>query len=260
MTPTAWVAYYLPQFADSDTISLLYQNSEGDTIQQYTNIGDDAELSPAMGANKHVWNLSYAEATKFDGMILWWGSLAGPKAKPGEYTVTLTVNSESQSQKFAVLLRPNSEGTMADVDAQFSFVKSVNEKIDEAHQAVKDIRSLRKQMKAYSSKVDSEVVTDYAEQVDSIMTKVEKELYQTKNKSRQDPLNFPIRLTNKLAHLNALTQMGTTDYPPTDAAIAVRDELVGLIDAELSQWKEVKSSMLPKLNQMIRDEAVYTLL
>ena len=248
--------YYLPEFADSDSISLLYQNSEGDTIQQYTNIGDDAELSPAMGANKHVWNLSYAEATKFDGMILWWGSLAGPKAKPGEYTVTLTVNSESQSQKFAVLLRPNSEGTMADVDAQFSFVKSVNEKIDEAHQAVKDIRSLRKQMKAYSSKVDSEVVTDYAEQVDSIMTKVEKELYQTKNKSRQDPLNFPIRLTNKLAHLNALTQMGTTDYPPTDAAIAVRDELVGLIDAELSQWKEVKSSMLPKLNQMIRDEAL----
>jgi hypothetical protein len=88
------------------------------------------------------------------------------------------------------------------------------------------------------------------------MTKVEEALYQTKNKSRQDPLNFPIRLTNKLAHLNSLTQMGDNDFPPTDAAIAVRDELTDLIDAELKIWKEVKTKMLPKLNQMIRDRAL----
>ena len=46
--------------------------------------------------------------------------------------------------------------------------------------------------------------------------------------------------------------MGTNDFPPTAAAIAVRDELVGLIDVQLDQWRIVKNEMLPKMNQMIR--------
>jgi len=248
--------FYLPKVEKTDTVVLLYQNAAGDTIRQFSSADKEDKLEVGEGPNTHVWNLSYEEASKFDGMILWWGSLAGPKAKPGQYKVTLTVNGDSQSQDFEVLLRPNSEGSAADVAAQFDFVKSVNTKLDEAHRAIIDIRSLRQQMQAYTSRVDSKDIETYAESVDSIMTKVEEALYQTKNRSRQDPLNFPIRLTNKLAHLNSLTQMGTNDYPPTNAAIAVRGELVGLIDAELSQWEEVKTVMLPKLNQMIRDEAL----
>jgi len=88
------------------------------------------------------------------------------------------------------------------------------------------------------------------------MTVVEEALYQTKNKSGQDPLNFPIRLTNKLAHLNSLTQMGTNDYPPTAAALAVRDELVASIDGHLITWQEVKTKMIPAFNQMVREKAL----
>ena len=88
------------------------------------------------------------------------------------------------------------------------------------------------------------------------MTVVEEALYQTKNKSGQDPLNFPIRLTNKLAHLNSLTQMGTNYYPPTAAALAVRDELVTSIDGHLITWQEVKTKMIPAFNQMVREKAL----
>ncbi|NNK89938.1 MAG: glycosyl hydrolase, partial [Saprospiraceae bacterium] len=108
----------------------------------------------------------------------------------------------------------------------------------------------------YTDKIKNEEIKAYAGEIDSVMTKVEKALYQTQNKSGQDPLNFPIRLTNKLAHLNSLSQMGNTDFPPTDAALKVKEEIAELIDVELEEWTIIKTKMLPDLNKMIRDKAL----
>jgi len=250
--------FYLKDYGEKDTITISYISSGNDTIKTFSTAAKEKanKLEVKKGGNMHAWNLSYSPAKKVEGMILWWGSLNGPKAKPGEYKVVLNINGEEMSQDFTVLQRPNSEGSIGDINAQFDFVKSINDKLDEAHQSIIDIRSLRKQMKAYVDKADDEEVSEYVEEVDSLMTKVEEALYQTKNKSGQDPLNFPIRLTNKLAHLNSLTQIGTNDFPPTVAAIAVRDELNGLIDVELADWEKVKKVMLPKLNKMIREKAL----
>jgi len=250
--------FYLKDYDVNDTVSLTYMTAAGDTIKTYSTKATDKKnkLKVTQGGNMFSWNMSYDPATRFDGMILWWGSLNGPKAKPGEYQVTMTHNGNSMTQKFNVIQRPDSEGSLEDINAQFDFVKSINNKLDNAHQAIIDMRSLRKQMKAYTDRVEDEEIQDYADQVDSLMTKVEEALYQTKNRSGQDPLNFPIRLTNKLAHLNSLTQMGNNDFPPTAAALAVRDELNGLIDVELDKWKEIKTVMLPNLNQMIRDKVL----
>ena len=59
---------------------------------------------------------------------------------------------------------------------------------------------------------------------------------------------------NKLAHLNSLTGRG--EFPPTEAAIAVKDEMVGLIDAELAKYKMVKEQDIPALNAAIRAKAL----
>ena len=251
--------FYLKEYdAEKDSISISYTTMEGDTIKTYYNKAKEKtdKLELKKGGNMHSWGLQYPPSKKFEGMILWWGSLNGPRLKPGNYQVHLNVNGEDQVQTFEVLQRPDSEGSINDIQAQFDFVKSINEKIDESHKAIIDIRSLRKQMKDYTSKIDNEPIKEYSMEIDSLMSVVEKNLYQTKNKSGQDPLNFPIKLTNKLAHLNSLTQMGSNDYPPTAAAIKVRDELVGLIDTELDSWQQVKNVMLPKLNQMIRDSQI----
>lgn len=250
--------FYLPEYSEEDTVSITYKELTGDTIQHYSTHSKEKnkKLELEKGGNRHVWNLSYASAKRFDGMIMWWGSLNGPKAKPGKYLVDLTVNGNTNTQEFEVIQRPNSEGSIDDIEAQFTFVKNITEKLSEAHQAIIDIRSMKKQIKSYTSKIDDQDVKDLASEIDSIMSGVEKNLYQTKNKSGQDPLNFPIRLTNKLAHLNSLTQMGTSDFPPTEAAIQVKNELVGLIDEELKEWDRVKSELLDDLNNLIREKAL----
>jgi hypothetical protein len=99
-----------------------------------------------------------------------------------------------------------------------------------------------------------EDIVSQAEKIDSILSKVESTLYQTKNRSGQDPLNFPIRLTNKLAHLNSLMRMG--DYPPTRSAMQVKEELKELIEAEMTKFEIIKSEDIPRLNQLIHEHKV----
>lgn len=251
--------FYLDKYDEkSDTVQLIYTTMKGDTIATFSNHATEKAntLSVEQGGNMFSWNMKYKSATKFDGMILWWGSLEGPISTPGNYAVHLDVNGKTLSEEFEIVRRPNSEGSEDDIKEQFDFVMSVIDKVDESHKAIKDIRSLKSQIKSYTSKIEDKDIKEYAESVDSIMTHVEKSLYQTKNRSGQDPLNFPIKLTNKLAHLNSLSQMGVNDFPPTEASIKVRDELVTMIDEKLKVWDEVKTQMIPKLNKLIREKAL----
>ena len=251
--------FYLPSYDEKkDTVALFYMTASGDTIRTYsTHAKEDRDkIKVKKGGNIFTWRMDYPAAKKFDGMILWWGSLNGAIAKTGEYKVALNTNGKAQSQSFKIIPNPVSEGNAADIAKQFEFIKSVNDKVSEAHQAITDIRSMKAQVKSYTDKIADKEIKDYAAKMDSISSDVEKNLYQTKNKSGQDPLNFPIRLTNKLAHLNSLMGMGVNDFPPTASMYEVRDELTSLIDTELKKWYDVKGPMLAELNKMIKSKAL----
>lgn len=251
--------FYIPKLDQKkDTVSLTYLTMKGDTIRTYSSFAkeDRDKLKVKTGGNMFTWRMDYPVAKKFDGMILWWGSLNGPTAKTGDYKVVLNINGKTQEQPFKIVQSPVSEGSLSDIDKQFDFIKSVNDKVSEAHQAIIDIRSMKVQVKSYTDKISDKDIKFYAEKMDSIASEVEKNLYQTKNKSGQDPLNFPIRLTNKLSHLNSLMNMGINDFPPTVSMYQVRDELTGMIDSELKKWIEVKSIMLAELNKMIKQKAL----
>ncbi len=79
-------------------------------------------------------------------------------------------------------------------------------------------------------------VADGAEALKKKLTAVEEALYQTKNKSSQDPLNYPIRLNNKLAALAGV--VGSADAAPTAQSHAVYDDLAAKIDKELAALKD----------------------
>jgi len=252
--------FYLNEVEESDSISLAYLDRNGELIKEYSNFAKEKQdkLEVEKGANSFSWNMNYPDAKKFDGMILWWGSLGGPKAIPGDYKVRLTVNGEEQTQDFKVVKDPRSPSDQSAFQEQFDFMTSIQEKLTEAHEAIIQIRDIRAQLKNYTARIadqdDYSDLVEMAEAIDSSMTIVEETLYQTKNQSPQDPLNFPIRLTNKLAHLNSLTSIG--DYPPTQQAIAVRDELVGKIDLQLADFEKIVKEELPKFNALVRSKAV----
>ena len=65
------------------------------------------------------------------------------------------------------------------------------------------------------------------------LTQLEENLYQFRNQSSQDPLNFPIKLNNKIAALQSIVETG--DNRPTDAAYKVFEELKGELKVQLAQ-------------------------
>src|SRR5205823_9892908 len=62
--------------------------------------GAPARLPVEAGLNRFVWDMRYADASRFPGLVMWAGSVRGPLAVPGEYQVRLTVDGKALTEKF----------------------------------------------------------------------------------------------------------------------------------------------------------------
>jgi photosystem II stability/assembly factor-like uncharacterized protein len=256
----AVIHYFFKAAPDSDKVKLKILDKSGKLIKSFTPKAKNKRdgLHIEAGMNQFVWNMRYPDAEDFPGMIMWAGSTVGPKAVPGIYQARLIVNKDSMTINFEILKDPRSSCSPADLQAQFDFLIEIRDKLTETHEAIKQIRDVRNQIETVTSKLKDEKGADEIkksgkELVEKI-TKIEEALYQTKNQSRQDPLNFPIRLNNKLAAVAGVASAG--DFPPTDQAIAVKGELTAQIDAELSKLRKVVDEDLPAFNALVHKQAI----
>ena len=236
---------------DSAAVSLEFFDSNKKLIKRFSSDDKKNKLVLNGKKNSFVWNMRYDDAKGFDGLIMWAASLRGPKAAPGEYSVKLNVDKESIETNFTILKDPRSMSSNNDLKEQFDFLISIRDKINTIHKSIEEIRSTRNQLNNLKDKLDENhtEINGMIDEINTKISKIEKNLYQTKNRSGQDPLNFPIRLNNKLAHLTSVASVG--NYKPTDQMYNVRDELLILIDKELESWKNIKSTDLERLNTTI---------
>jgi photosystem II stability/assembly factor-like uncharacterized protein len=247
------VHYYLPEVTDKDSISLSFYDSKEKLIKTYATYDKTDKLEVKKGANSFNWDTVYDGAEKLPGMILWWADLSGAKAVPGTYKVELIVNGEKQSQPISIISTPTSEASEDDMQAQFDFVSEINATVDKAHKSIKNIRSFNTKLSAFEGLYagrEEQGIKDMiamSKEMKKKFDEVEKALYQTQNRSGQDPLNFPIRLTNKLAHLNSLVQIG--DFAPTSQSIEVKNELTAEIEKQLAVFDGVLNSDIKKFNE-----------
>jgi hypothetical protein len=259
------VHFYLPTAPDSTSrISLEILQQDGKLIKKYDNKAKEnaSKLEVKEGMNRFVWNMTYPEASRFEGMILWGGGTQGPKAVPGTYKARLTVNGQPQETEFQILQDPRSQTPLADLQAQHAFLILVRDKLTQTNDAISKIREARTQINGvttrFQGREDMKDVLEAAKALNKKMTEVEETLYQTKNRSGQDPLNFPIKLNNRLANLASQASVG--DYRPTDQMYAFQKEVTAEIDAQLQKLNQVFSTDLPALNQLIRSKNVDAIL
>jgi photosystem II stability/assembly factor-like uncharacterized protein len=250
------VQYHLRAAPDSaTTVALEFLDKNQKLIKRYASNAKDRadQLEAKAGGNRFYWNMRYPEAEKFDGLILWGGGLQGPLAVPGTYFVKLKVGTDSAMHPFEIVKDPRLSVSQEDLQAQFDYLIEVRDKLTETHRAIKEIRTLRQQFTDYGKRLDPAKDKDLLDQLkgfDKKMTAVEEALYQTKNRSNQDPLNFPIRLNNKLSDLVGVA--GSGNFRPTDQAVETKKDITNKIDAELSKLRSLYSTDLPKLNEAIR--------
>ena len=220
--------------------------------------GEQTRAPAEAGLNRFVWDLRHADAKRFPGMILWAGDTRGPRAVPGAYQVKLTVGGKTLTQSFELKKDPRLETTQADFQKQFDLMVKMRDKFGETTDAILQIRDVRRQVDDIVNRVKDDPkgkpIADAARALGAKMTAVEEELYQTKNQSSQDPLNYPIRLNNKLAALIGV--VSSSDDAPTEQSYVVYEELAAKINAQLAKLNEVMRTDLPAFNRVVREQDI----
>ena len=223
---------------------------------------DTRVLSADKGLNRFVWDMRYPGMDRFEKLILWADMKEGPKAVPGSYRAQLNVGEDTQDLVFEIVADPRSDATAQDYAAQFRFVIESRDLLSRTHNEIKKIRQLRTQLESLQSRLDVVGATDEEsaslhQEITALLdtiTPIEEALYQTKNESRQDPLNYPIRLNNKLTSLMGTVDVG--DARPTTSAMMVKSELSTAIEAELAQLEVVWFENVPALNSRIQSMGI----
>jgi photosystem II stability/assembly factor-like uncharacterized protein len=271
------IQYYLKAKPEGD-IRLEILDAKGDTIKTFSSkeskkedggsAGDDEffggsrsgdKLSKEAGMNRFIWDMRYPDAARTPGAVMWGGSLRGPAAVPGNYQARLIVGNQTLTEPFEIKPDPRLNLPLADYQKQFDFLIKARDKVSAAHEAVNFIRDVRKQVEDLSKRVseagtDSKAVTAAAKELNDKMKAIEEEIIQVKAKSSQDPLNYPIKLNNKIAVLADVAS--SMDAPPTEASITVFNQLSSKLDAQLAKLEEIKTKDLPAFNKLVREQEV----
>lgn len=204
----------------------------------------------AAGLNTFAWDMRYPDARTFQGMILWSGNTRGPIAPAGTYTVRMTVGTAAPlTAQFKLLNDPRTTATEADLVAQFEFLMKVRDKVTEANEAVLTMRNVKAQLEDRATRAPR--LKRDADALTAAFLAVEQEVYQVKNQSNQDPLNFPIKLNNKLAALNGVAASGP--YRPTDQTIEVFEQLTGMLKVQLDKMEKLVKEDLERFNRRAKE-------
>ncbi len=213
----------------------------------------------AKGMNRFTWDMRYEGSVVFPGMIMWAGQpQRGPAAPPGKYAARITANGETKTMAFEIGLDPRlgADGiTVDDLREQFALSAKIRDKVTEANQAVITIRALREQVNERMQKIPPRRKAEIQKLADTVLTTlatVEAQVYQVRNRSSQDPLNYPIMLNNKIAALSGVVE--SADNKPTAQSYEVFTELSQALDAQLGTMKKTLDTDLPRLNNALRRE------
>ena len=244
-----------PELVASFTGTKADEEKERDTTPSFRS-PPPAPPTVHAGLNRFEWNLRYPGPTQFDGIIIWNAAGArGPKAPPGRYMAKVTAGESTETVSFEVALDPNFKGvSQEDLEEQAKLAIAISEQTSRANEAVINIRRIRGELAERSEGATSTELAAAVESFREASSTIEEALYQTKNQSGQDPLNFPIRLNNRLSSLRRSVETG--DAKPTAAAYKVFEELSAELEDQLAALESLMGGDLSRANGLLVAEGL----
>jgi methyl-accepting chemotaxis protein len=251
--------FHLKDATDSSKVSITVLDKKNSVIKTFSTNAKELtdKLEVNKGMNQFVWNLTYPTAERIEGMILWNRMNSGPKAAPGAYTARFRYGKDSVDVPFQVKADPNYKMTAAEYDEQVTFLLNIRDKFNEIQKSIKDIRAIRTQLNDFTARLDtanSKELKKLADSINKKVTAVEEALYQTKAKSGQDVLNYPIRLNDKIAGLYNVANSGNN--PPSKQVQEAFKELSTEADKHLVVLKQVMNNEVKRFNELVHQKQV----
>ena len=275
------INYYIKKLQKDDYLRIDIEDKDGSIIRSFTNNQDKysqvmnndkstmvgnpvlsnpndidnalssdnlESLSPRNGGNRLIWDMRYPGFKSFEGMVLYSSPNVGPKATPGKYNIKMTYNDIVFQEEFEIVKDPRVKISQADYQDQLEFLIDVRDEVSRANKQIMDIRSIKNNMRFILDKTEDNI--ELQEMINKYLidiSVIENNIHMTKNQSRQDPLNFGIRINNRIAFLLADSQRG--DYPPTDQSKEFFNQVKEELDIEIINLK----ALIEKHSQKIED-------
>jgi len=250
--------YWIKQLADSNKLSITLYDAAGKKIRSYSTQAKDKEeqLKPTEGMNRFVWNMQVRGVEKIDDMILWNGNIGEFKVPPGQYHALIRYGKDSLKIPFDIKKDPNYSASDEDYKEQYSLLTDIRDKFSETQETIRQLRATRSQINNLSERLGK----DYPSELDSLgklllkqLTDIEEKLYQTKAKSGQDVLNYPIRINDKLSGIFDAVNQHTA--PTAQSREAFRDISL-LADREINRFKTIQEEGIKQYNEWVREKKI----
>ncbi len=250
--------YWLQSPGDSARVSVTIFDKANKPIRTFSTRSKepDTKMDVDSGMNTFVWDMLYPGGEKIPGMLLWTGGVGTPKAAPGKYNARFHYGHDSADVSFVIKGDPHSKMTEADDDSQTAFLLAIRDKYNDVQKAILRLRKTRTQLQDLTARLDStgKPIRSMAENIQHKLTAIEEALYQTKSKSSEDMLNYPIRLNDKLSGVYN-TASGSNQVPNKQVREVFAD-LSAKADVQLDKLKAVYQTDIPALNKLIYEKQV----
>lgn len=250
--------FWLPDWNDSSRAELRILDAEGKLLRSYQSGSTDKEdqLNLERGMNVFSWNHLVKGCERIDGMVLWNGTIGQYRVPPGEYRVVFKCNKDSMERRFRILRDPKYTTREEEYAEQFEFLTDIKNKFDEVQTTIKQIRQVRNQLNTLKENLKDQ----YPAELDTLglsihkkLSAIEERLYQTKAKSGQDVLNYPIRINDKLSGLFDAVNQNTA---PSIQSREAWEDLKTLADEEILNFQKLMANDVREFNRLIRDKNI----
>lgn len=271
--PTGVILYYLLGEEVEGELQLEILDAEGSVLRTLSSEKDEPQapspwrrffpeaagsrkLTAEKGLNRYVWNLRRHDAELVEDAVLW-GMASGPIVPPGSYQARLTLDEWSQTVDIQLVKDPRIDVRQADLVAQYELATEIWQTLSESHQALGKIRDMRSQVEVLTERLEKagygDGIAEISETIGEQLTTIEEKIYQTKNESSQDILNYPPRLDNKI--LDVMSGVQSADAAPTDGAIELYRDLRSELDGYLAELDGVVGEEIAELNRLVREKS-----
>jgi hypothetical protein len=248
--PPGAIFYYYLNSSSHAEVKLEVLDAKGQVVRSYSSkdqpfrppvppafpmywIRPEGPPSTASGMHRFVWDIRYAEppiAQPGYSMSTAAGTDTprepeGPQALPGNYQVRLTVDGQSYTRPFKLVMDPRVKASPQDLEKQFALELKLVEAVQQANAAVDEIHA--------------------AGQAGKISAEDERKLTGARRQRGQGaPETAPqqptlAQLIGNMAQL--ITVIDSADAAPTTQASQAAEKMLAQVNTLLKQWQAIKN-------------------
>ena len=247
------INYWLKEANDSTTIQIDILDENKKLVRHFSSKETGKDKSGILvenGLQQFTWNLYHKELDKpSDDLILWNGSTSPVLAAPGKYYAKVSIDKDSVVYPFELIADPNYKVSNADLKAQEQFLLEVASSFNTIMKALNGIKEIRTQVQVLQKKTKDSSFQKQSESLLASLKTIEEALHQTKAKSGQDVLNFPIRLDDKIAGVFESAASG--NVAPTKQVKETYIALKLQVDEQLKNYETIMKEGVKALNNAV---------